>query len=434
MNRRWMKLFSLANRPVSRAAAIACLLSVSAVALLSLSACRTAAPSASASVESGTATAVSSSAAAAPAAATAANATADAASALKPIDWRHDIPADQMRKTSDGEWTSPVVEPPFAFDELIYSWGVRLNDGEAFRIYLKAAFAPGDDTGWLYGGFWGDLKSPVTDRKKPVFDRGQVDMDWLKLKAKAATIQFKIVDAGKTALAGPPALHVVATDNHPTPELAREFSPTVPDAAPAGRVFDIPLRRQVDSKGERMKDRCQSAALASAMEYFGNSVPLETIIPYSHDPEYNYPGIWPRTIGAAVQLGFDAYIDRFRDWTAVRQTLAQNKVILCSIVMPAKGDYIAPPYPSISGHIVALNGLTDDGRVIVTDSALAKSGRGYRCQWKREDFEKVWMQNKGGVGMVICPPEKAVEKTITTLPPFPTEERKAVRVDFNTEL
>lgn len=421
MNRRWMKRFSLADRPVSRAAAMASVLSISAVAFLSLPACRTAAPSASASVDSEAATPIP---AAASTAATAANTTSDAtgvsASALQPIDWRHDIPADQMRKSADGEWTSPVVEPPFAFDELIYSWGVRLNDGEAFRIYLKAAFAAGDDTGWLYGGFWGELKEPVTDRKKPVFDRGQVDMDWLKLKAKAATIQFKIVDAGKTVLAGPPALHVVATDNHPTPELARGFSPTYPDGAPAARVFDIPLRRQVDSKGERMKDRCQSAALASAMEYFGKSVHLEDIVAHTHDPEYNYPGLWPRVIGAAGEFGYDGYVDRFRDWNRVRAALAEHKIILCSIRM-AEGDCKAPPYPSMGNHIVALCGVTDDGRAIVTDSGLGKDGRGYLCQWLLEDFEKVWMKTKGGVAMVICPPKGFRVKTVSTLAPFPTD-------------
>ncbi len=95
-----------------------------------------------------------------------------------------------------------------------------------------------------------------------------------------------------------------------------------------------------------------------------------------------------------------------------------NKVILCSIRMPEDGDYIDPPYNSMGGHIVALNGVTDDGRVVVTDSALREE-RGLRCQWLVEDFEKVWMDTKGGVGMVICPPAGVETPLVEKLEEFP---------------
>jgi transcriptional regulator of acetoin/glycerol metabolism len=62
--------------------------------------------------------------------------------------------------------------------------------------------------------------------------------------------------------------------------------------------------------------------------------------------------------------------------------------------MPKRDTYIAPPYPSMGGHIVALCGITDDGRVIVTDSATTG---GSLLQWLTADYEKIWMRNKGGV-------------------------------------
>ena len=74
---------------------------------------------------------------------------------------------------------------------------------------------------------------------------------------------------------------------------------------------------------------------------------------------------------------------------------------------------------------MALNGVTDDGRVVVTDSALWKDNRGYCLQWFQEDFAKVWMKTKGGVGMVICPPAQARMKLIKDLPPFPADRLKA---------
>jgi hypothetical protein len=339
---------------------------------------------------------------------------------ILPVDWRNTIPAKSFSKNGSGDWISPVIAAPFAFDELVYSWNIRLGDKEAFRIYLKVAFAPGDETDWLYGGFWGDLKEQVTNREKPKFDRGMVDMDWLKLTAKALSYQFQIESAGEKPLGSLPILTVICTDNKPTPDLFSKFFPVPSQKSIPGRIFDVPLRRQMDSGGEYIKDRCQSAALASAMEYFGKPVHLEDIVRYTHDPEYNYPGLWPRVIGAAGEFGFDGYIDRFREWDSVRKALSEHKILLTSIRM-AEGECKAPPYKKMGNHIIVLNGITDDGRVVVTDSALGKSGKGYLCQWLQEDFEKIWMRTKGGITMVICPPEGAKEKLVEDLPPFPVD-------------
>ncbi|MCU0784668.1 MAG: C39 family peptidase [Verrucomicrobia bacterium] len=331
-----------------------------------------------------------------------------------PRDWRHRIPASAFQKTAPGEWTSPLVQPAFGFDELIYSWHLH-QPGDTFRLYLKVVFGPSDQTDWLHAGFWGAVTDAITNRQRPTFERGVLDMDFLKLTAKATGFRFKVVAAGTNALAAAPALTVVATDNQ-----AKASAPRVEPERLPGRVLDVPLRRQLDSQGQWMKDRCQSAALASAMEYYGKSVLLEDIVRLTNDPEYNYAGIWPRVIGAAQEFGYEGYIERFRNWTAVRRALAENKIVLCSIRLKP-GDCESPPYASMGDHIVALCGVTDDGRVVVTDSALDRSGRGHLYQWLQSDFETVWMRTKGGVAMVICPPAGTVARRVTDLPPFPKD-------------
>ena len=341
--------------------------------------------------------------------------------AAKPIDWRHRIEATELTGSEKGAWTAPLVKAAFPFNELIYYWNVRLPKDQGFRLYLQAEFGPGDASPWLYAGFWGNVKL-TGKRSKPSFERGLLDEDTLLLKAKATGFRFKVVSEGEAPLTALPALGVIATDTAPTAELAARYLPKKPGARVAAKVLDVPLRLQVDVCGNPLKDRCQSAAVSSAMQYFGKPLPLEQIICYTTDPEYESFGIWPRTINAAVEHGFSAYLDRFRDWDAVRQTVAENKVILCSITMPAGNEYIAPPYAKMEGHIVALCGVTDDGRVIVTDSAStaqkAKEG-GHCLQWLQADFEKIWMRNKGGVGMVICPPKGAPELLVRDLPAYP---------------
>lgn len=189
-----------------------------------------------------------------------------------PLDWRHQIPAAAFQKTGALEWTSPLAQPPFAFEELIYSWHVQ-RPGDTFRLYLKAAFGPGDETDWLYAGDWGAVKDAITNRARPTFDRGTLDMDWLKLTAKASGFRFKVVSAGATLLATPPALTVVATDNHPPASSAAAAAGA---EAPRSLVLDVPLRRQLNSQGQWIKDRCQSAALASAMDTTANPCAWKT--------------------------------------------------------------------------------------------------------------------------------------------------------------
>lgn len=335
-----------------------------------------------------------------------------------PVDSRYAVRAGKFRKAGKGVWLTPATRTELPFDELIYYWKVRLPRDEGFRLYLQVGFGGGDESPWLYAGYWGVVEL-AGERSNPRFDRGEIDQDHLKLKGKAVRFRFKVVEGGNKPLTVLPDLGVITTSNIPGGHKDAETAKPRQSSDATTRVLAIPLRKQEDSAGNRLPDRCQSAALASALQYFGTTVPLEQIICHNTDPEYRAFGIWPRTINAAVELGFDAYLDRFRDWDSVRAAVANNKVILCSITMPAGGNYLAPPYPKMSGHIVALNGVTLDGRVIVTDSALSAKNEGERLQWLLPDFEKVWMQNKGGVGMVICPPKGAKQRLVAEIIPFP---------------
>ncbi|MCX7624948.1 MAG: C39 family peptidase [Candidatus Sumerlaeaceae bacterium] len=328
------------------------------------------------------------------------------------------LSARDWHRAGKREWVSPRVKTDIPFNELIYYWRVRIPRDEGFRLFLQAEFPDKTVSPWLYAGYWGTV-SYVENRRIPEFDRGKLDYDQLLLTTPAVSFRFKLLDDGKKPLSVKPELGVLVTLNDPGEAFAGKVAKAEKKSTAPGIIHDVPLRLQVDTAGNKLIDRCQSAALASAMQYFGTTVPLEQIICWTTDPEYQSFGIWPRTIGAAHELGFDAYLDRFRDWDKVRDTVAQNKIILCSITMPPNDNYLAPPYRKMSGHIVALCGVTDDNRVVVVDSAISKQNRGYLVQWLMPDFEKIWMRNKGGVGMVICPPPGFKPKLVKELPAFP---------------
>lgn len=347
---------------------------------------------------------------------------ADEKAAIAPIDARGIVPAESFKKSGETDWLSSVITPAFPFDETIYSWAIKIPDGEGFRMYLQFTFDDGSKTEWQYGGFWGKVKPFDGKRTEPKFPEGKIEMDQVLLNKRANSFQIKVVSEGDKSLSAAPSFHVITTDNKPTKEQAEKFATVHTMQAYAPKVMNLPLRKQQNSKGIDTPDRCQSAALATAMQFFGKPVNLEDIIAWTNDPEYDYPGIWPRTVGTAAQNGFDAYIDRFRTWDDVKATVDKNRIILISQTMPRKpkGYYEDPPYSHLGGHIVALNGWTADGRIIVTDSALPRNDEGYMVQWLPQDLEKIWMKTKGGVGMVIVPPADAKIDLFTgELPEFP---------------
>jgi len=338
------------------------------------------------------------------------------------VDMRQDISSDLFTSAESGVWECPMQNAKFPFDEAIYSWNTSINNDEGFRLYIRLELEDKHQSPWLYGGFWGKVK-PRPDDILTSFTSGGIDLDQILLKKKAQSYQFRVVSEGEKILTAPPSIHFIYTDNQTTTDTLKKFA--LKPQKGKSPILDIPFRAQNDSSGNYIKSTCQSAALGSAMEYFGKRINHEDIAPMIYDSEYNARGIWPRIIATAHHFGFKSYIDRFRDWDYVRATLAENKVILASITMPKDGDYIDPPYSSMGGHIIVLNGITDDGRVIVTDSALSIKNKGYRLQWLAPDFEKIWMKQKGGVGLVICPPKDAKLKEVKYLAPFKSYKKEA---------
>lgn len=338
------------------------------------------------------------------------------------VDMRQDISSDLFTSPEPGIWECPIQNAKFPFDEAIYSWFATLENDEGFRLYVRLGLEDNLQSPWLYGGFWGKVK-PRPDDILTSFTLGGIDLDQILLKKKAQSFQFRVVSEGAKVLSSPPSIHFIYTDNQATTDTLKKF--TAQTDKGKSIILDIPLRAQNDSGGNYIRNTCQSAALGSAMEYFDKRINHEDIAPMIYDSEYNARGIWPRIIATAHHYGFKAYIDRFRDWDYVRATLAENKVILASITMPKEWDYVDPPYDSMGGHIVVLNGVTDDGRVIVTDSALSLKNKGYRLQWLAPDFEKIWMKRKGGVGLVICPPKDAKLKEVKYLAPFKSYKKES---------
>ena len=116
--------------------------------------------------------------------------------------------------------------------------------GHTFRLHLQATFDDDVTSDWLHAGYWGDVETLSTNREPPRFERGVVEMDWLKLTTKATGFRFRVVCAGAAELKSPPSLTIIATDTSPSSRMAERYGSEAPTEDPDPRVLDLPLLAQ----------------------------------------------------------------------------------------------------------------------------------------------------------------------------------------------
>ncbi|HEY8477863.1 MAG TPA: C39 family peptidase, partial [Chloroflexota bacterium] len=66
------------------------------------------------------------------------------------------------------------------------------------------------------------------------------------------------------------------------------------------------------------------------------------------------------------------------------------------------GQLRGAPIQSTNGHLIVVRGFTPEGDVVVNDP-IAPSAASVRRVYQREDLERVWVHNAGGVVYVLAP-------------------------------
>ena len=74
-----------------------------------------------------------------------------------PLDGSNDIRQEAFILKSEGLWETEWKETNFPFDEAVYSWNIRIPEGEGFRLYIRLGLTY-KISPWLYAGFWGKVK------------------------------------------------------------------------------------------------------------------------------------------------------------------------------------------------------------------------------------------------------------------------------------
>jgi hypothetical protein len=110
-------------------------------------------------------------------------------------------------------------------------------------------------------------------------------------------------------------------------------------------------------------------------------------------------GNWGRAVARAGELGFDAWLARFRNWDQVKRSIAEGTPIVASIRFK-KGEVQGFLYKETKGHLIVIRGMTPEGDIIVNDPARREKGA--HVIYRASEMAKAWF-NHGGVGYIIHP-------------------------------
>lgn len=299
-----------------------------------------------------------------------------------------------------GSWTSPVIETEFGVTDVLPSWNIDTPEGCGGRLTVRTRDAEsGEWSPWLSIGHWGTVNFPPERTIR--FEHGVVNVDILNLDRPADAVQVRASLSSRDRGEGlVPWLRRVAVcySGDVTDSDARAALMDQPEIMGEwARTLDVPHTSQ-GILGAPLSGQCCSPTSCSMMFWSlgSDATVLENSLAI-YDEEYGIFGNWGRAVARAGELGFDAWLTRFRNWDQVKAMIAQGQPVVASVSIN-EGDITGLTYTG--GHLVVIRGFTPDGDIIINDPAYRE--RGEASVWAADEMATVWFGH-GGVGYIIRP-------------------------------
>ena len=333
-------------------------------------------------------------------------------------------------------WESPVVESSFAARELIPSWNARTPPGS--WILVEARVAEGDDwTPWFTVARWAQDdpagESPITRTTVPDqrFAMGAVATDTYAASPGHSFDRWQVRVTGLVGVdqvpdeSGPcemwPTVSLVAgavsafavgpgVDGSP-PTLARGREIAVPRHSQRLHLDTFP---EWDNGG---RSWCSPTSTTMVLEHWGVGPTrdetswvgraTDPVVVHAvrrvFDRAYDGAGNWAFNTAYAGTRGLRAYVTRLRDLGEAEAFIAAGIPLVVSVSFRA--DELAGAGYTTNGHLLTIIGFTDDGDVISNDpnSRLVASNDAVRNVYRRDQFERVWLGENGGLTYVMHP-------------------------------
>ncbi|MDB6019265.1 MAG: hypothetical protein JWR19_3754 [Pedosphaera sp.] len=299
--------------------------------------------------------------------------------------------------------TSPVINPPLAWNELIVSWNAT---GAPLRVEARGIY-PNHPTRFYNLGSWSEdsTRYPRASASRQSDADGFVKIDTLILSHPGAAVQLRLT-LGAPDSPTPAQLKFIGLSFCDT---RAQLAPAAPNRAAWGRELPVPQLRQAEYAGGI--GWCSPAALTMVLNYWSETLhrpELMRTVPEVadgvFDAGYGGTGNWPfNTAYAGKFPGLRAYVTRLNDLSEVEDWIVAGIPPILSVSSYLTNDQHSGPD---NGHLIVCTGFTAQGDVIANNPGVSvKTNQPARQIYPRERVINAWQKSKNAVYLIY--PETA---------------------------
>ncbi len=338
---------------------------------------------------------------------------------------------DGEAKTYDmASWTSPEVEPGFAYTELVASWNADTPAGTWVQVSVDGLADDGSRSKSYVLGRWAEGTDTIHRTSVPAQgdDLATVSIDTLVARSGRSftTWQLTVSLFREPGSSATPSVDLVGAMASALPTKFKTL-PASPSGGAWGTTLDVPTYSQEVHIGEYPEYNgggeawCSPTSTSMVVEYWGRGPSDAELadIPYD-DPvidfaaantyDYNYDGTgnWPFNTAYSARYDLESFVTRLRSLTEAEKFITAGIPLVVSVSF--KENELDGAGYGTNGHLMVIVGFTDDGDVVVNDPAshLIASNDEVRTVYDRAQFENVWVPHSGGIAYVIRPADVAL--------------------------
>lgn len=327
---------------------------------------------------------------------------------------------------ASGTWSSPPIEPGFAFSRLVASWNADTPADAHLRIDAQVTTGSGETSDWYALGTWAadDHTFARTSTNNQADALGKVDTDTLSARAEPFVSYALRVRLDRASGEDPsPSVRMVGAE-----VSAFTYSAATATSAPLdGEAVELPVSslsqevhaRQYPQWGGGGEAWCSPTSTEMVIEYWGKGPTADELAwvdPTYADPSVDYAarstydaayrgtGNWPFNTAYAARFGLNAFVTQLRSLAEAERFVRAGIPLVASIASrPGELDGFLFS-GGTNGHLVVIVGFDASGRPIVNDPA-AWTNSSVRRVYDRAQFERVWLRGSEGTVYVIHPPD-----------------------------
>ncbi len=292
--------------------------------------------------------------------------------------------------------TSPELTSVFPFDELLLSADALFPGGGALEAAAQVKTAAGWSPWFSFGSF--GPGAPQASVKGQQNDFGRMDVDVLKLKAKASAFRYRLTFSPSGGQPQVLRLAAAAYSDSSAPYNPAEAAARQPDFKPL--KLALPRYSQMIQQVNYAGDICSPVSLTMAFNCLGlKGGPLDTAAAVLDSAENIY-GNWFLNTAHAGSRGLYAFVARLNTLEEARAFLAAGAPVVASVTF-GPDELKNSPLKKTKGHLLVITGFDARGNVITNDPA-APDEKTVERVYDRAQFSAAWLKNKYGTCYILA--------------------------------